>query len=495
MLETYRREYADFNAQWGREYYLFLSGQKEDLELTRIYERYSDLFTTDSITRLQKLFDEASPDFETNRVSINHLLCFATDQHLENAAKVLTEEVSRYESQSSIRWRGRELAFQESFVTIKTEANREARRELYKKRAELVEASNDLRAERLGKLHSAARALGFANYTAMYEQLRQKDYAKLTKEAENLLERTEEIYVTRLDDALRRDLHIRIEDAERSDALYFLNLSEYDEKFPASQLLRIYQETMQGLGINTDKQKNIQVDSEPRPRKNARAFCAPITIPDEVKLVIRPVGGQSDYQAMLHEAGHAQHYGWTSSTLQAEFKYTGDYALSETYAFLFNHLPTESVWLAGTLKFTNSKDFMRSAILTRLQLVRRYAAKLIYEHKLHSSDNIAQGASWYAELQTSATKFQTGESEFLTDLDDGFYSANYLRAWAFEVALRDYLKTKFDKNWWTSRRAGNFLREIWGTGDRYDADEMAAQIGIGPINFDLLIDEFNRELK
>ncbi len=495
MLETYRREYAEFNSQWGREYYLVLSGQKENLELMRIYERYSDLFTQDSISRLKQLLEEASPDYETTRVSINHLLNFATDQFLENAAKVLTEEISRHEAQSSIEWQGREIHFQEAIVVIKSEKDREARRALYQKRGELIEAANDLRAERLSKVHAAAHVLGFENYAVMYEQLRNKDYAALAREAEKLLEQTETVYVTRLDEALRRDLQIKIEDAERVDAMYFLNLSEYDEKFPASQLLRVYKETLQGLGIDSDKQKNIYVDSEPRPRKSARAFCAPIEIPEDVKLVIRPVGGQSDYQAMLHEAGHAQHYSWTSPTLQPEFKYTGDYALTETYAFLFNHLPSESDWLSTLLKFTNNRQFIRSATLARLHIVRRYAAKLMYERKLHADNNLLSAPALYSHLQTNATKFKTSEVEFLTDLDDGFYSANYLRAWAFEVALRDYLKTKFDKRWWTSKRAGNFLREIWHTGDRYDADEMAAQIGIGPISFDLLIDEFNRELK
>jgi hypothetical protein len=495
MLETYRREYAEFNSQWGREYYLVLSGQKDNLELTRIYERYSDLFTREAISQLKQQLAEAPVDFESQRVSINHLLTFAADQFLEDAAKVLTEEISRYESQSSIEWKGQKIHFQEAYVAIKTEKDRQARQAIYKKRTEIIAASNDLRAERLEKLHQAARLLGFDNYALMHEQLRRKDYAAMSREVEKLLELTEAAYVTRLDEALRRDLHIKIEDAERIDALYFLNLSQYDEKFPASQLLRVYKETMQGLGIDIEKQKNICVDSETRPRKSARAFCAPIEIPEEVKLVIRPVGGQSDYQAMLHEAGHAQHYGWTAPGLQPEFKYTGDYALTETYAFLFNHLPSESDWLSSMLQFEESQDFIRLTLLTRLHIVRRYAAKLIYERQLHAAGSLAGAPALYAHLQTTATKFQTGETEFLTDLDDGFYSANYLRAWAFEVALRDYLKTRFDRRWWASKRAGDFLKEIWDTGDRYDADEMAAQIGLGPISFDMLIDEFNRELK
>ena len=260
-------------------------------------------------------------------------------------------------------------------------------------------------------------------------------------------------------------------------------------------MLRVYSETMNGLGICVDSQRNIVIDSEPRPRKNPRAFCMPIRIPDEIRLVIRPVGGQSDYQSLLHESGHAQHFGWSSPGLAPEFKYTGDYALTETYAFLFNHLVSDRDWLSDFLGIVNSSEFIRSVMLARLVTVRRYIAKLSYERQLHSGDDIASKAGTYAELQTSSTRFKTEPIEYLFDLDDGFYSASYLRAWAFEVMLREYLKTCFGAKWWASPRAGSFLKEIWETGDRYTADEMAAQIGIGPIYFGPLADEFNRAMK
>ncbi len=494
MLEEYRREYTEFNHQFMREYYLFLSGQKPDLELTRIYERYSDLFSPDSLLRLKRLLDESSPDFETLRASISHLLIFATDHYLENSAKTLTEEVSRFESRSSIEWQGKEITFQGALVAIKTERDRASRRGIYQKRAALIESSNDLRTERISRLHEAARLLSYKSYTNLYETLREKDYSQLAEAVQKLLDKTEAVYVKRLDEALRQTLNIKIEEAERVDALYFLNLSNYDQRFPASELLRVYKETMQGLGIKIDRQKNIMIDSTERPRKNPRAFCAPVVVPGEIKLVIRPIGGQSDYQAMLHEGGHAQHYAWASTELSPEFKYTGDYGLTETFAFLFDHLPLENEWLAHMLNFRKSRDYICISKLSRLLMTRRYAAKLIYEREFHSTSDVAKAPKIYAEQQTYATKFKTSEIEFLTDMDDGFYSANYLRAWAFEVMLRDYLKTKFARNWWTSHRAGSFLKDIWDTGDRYNADEIASQIGIGPISFDMLIDEFNRDL-
>ncbi|HKY06170.1 MAG TPA: hypothetical protein VJQ56_14840, partial [Blastocatellia bacterium] len=89
----------------------------------------------------------------------------------------------------------------------------------------------------------------------------------------------------------------------------------------------------------------------------------------------------------------------------------------------------------------------------------------------------------------------TSRTDFLFDMDDAFYSASYLRAWAFEVVLREHLKLKFGGRWWASRRAGNYLREIWETGDRYSADEMASQLGLAPVTFDPLIEEFTTALR
>jgi hypothetical protein len=260
-------------------------------------------------------------------------------------------------------------------------------------------------------------------------------------------------------------------------------------------MLEVYRETMRGLGIRVDSQQNITIDKEPRRRKNPRAFCMPILIPEEIKLVIRPAGGQSDYQSFLHESGHAQHYGWASAHLPPEFKYTGDYALTETYAFLFNHLISDKDWLSDFLRIKDSSEFVRSVMLARLVTVRRYVAKLKFELKLHGDADPKDSAKEYADFQTYATNFKTEPGEFLFDLDDSFYSASYLRAWAFEVSLREYLKRRFGSRWWSSLRAGSFLKEIWETGDRYTADEMAAQIGIGPIQFDPLIEEFNTALK
>jgi hypothetical protein len=525
-VEQYRQEYAGFNEDLLREFYLHYSGQKLDLELQPIYERHRDLYSLGSIDNLKQDLNDTSEHFHTTRAALRHLLTFATNNFLEAQVETLTEQVSGREASASVEWQGRKITFQETAIAVANEADRGLRNDIFQTRISMIHASNDLRLERLRKLHEAATRVGFVealsdrpvskqpadptvpardgnedgrgteqqtvshNYASLYENLLGLDFEEIERRCRSLLARTEATYVTSLSKALRADLGISLNGAARSDAVYFLHHSQHESRFPAAGLLDVYRGTMDGLGIKTDTQNNIIIDDQPRPRKNPRAFCAPIRIPAEIRLVIRPFGGQSDYLAFLHEAGHAQHYAWTSSSLLPEFKYTGDAALTETYAFLFNHLPGDPAWLSSFLGFADNADFIRATILTKLVTVRRYAAKFIYELELHRDGNLEIAPRRYAELQTDATKFKTGGTEFLFDLDDGFYSAGYLRAWAFEVELREHMKSRFGKNWWTSKKAGNFLKEIWETGERHTADEMAGMIGIGPISFDCLIDEF-----
>jgi oligoendopeptidase F len=495
MLDQYRRDFTEFNVACGREHYLFLSGQTNTLAIAPIYERYAHLFERDLVEELKRELSGRSARFETEHASIRRLFAFAVEQFLEDSVKQLSVEIGQYEAAATVEWMGHEMTFQDSTVAITTEPDRDARRAIYRRRLSVIEASNGLRAERLMKLHRTACSLEYSSYVELFEQLRQLNYSEIAKEASTLLSHTEAVYITRLDEALRRNLGLRAGEAVRSDAMHLQHLTRFDEHFPPNQMLQVYSETMAGLGIRVNEQRNIAIDSEARRRKNPRAFCAPISIPDDVRLVIRPAGGQSDYQALLHESGHAQHYGWASADLSPEFKYTGDYALTETYAFLFNHLISDPEWLAAFLGLRDSSEFIRSVMLARVVTVRRYVAKLMYEQELHLGDDLAASAGLYADLQTRATGFKTDPAEFLFDLDDSFYSASYLRAWAFEVSLREYLKTRFGSRWWASGRTGAFLKEIWETGDRYTADEMAAQIGIGPIGFDPLIDEFKLALK
>ena len=73
-------------------------------------------------------------------------------------------------------------------------------------------------------------------------------------------------------------------------------------------------------------------------------------------------------------------------------------------------------------------------------------------------------AKRYADLLTTALGVRYNPADYLFDLDDGFYSARYLRAWAFEAQLRRRLEADFGREWFLSAEAGARLKRLWSHG-------------------------------
>src|SRR5215468_6268122 len=158
-VEQYREEYAGFNESLLREFYLHYSGQKPALDLAPIYERHRDLFTLDSIADLSQQLQQTSEHFETARASLRHLLTFAINNYLEAQVQNLTEQVSGQEASATAEWDGRMITFQETAIAVANEADRTRRNDLFETRISMIQASNDIRVERLSKLHEASRSV------------------------------------------------------------------------------------------------------------------------------------------------------------------------------------------------------------------------------------------------------------------------------------------------------------------------------------------------
>jgi hypothetical protein len=82
----------------------------------------------------------------------------------------------------------------------------------------------------------------------------------------------------------------------------------------------------------------------------------------------------------------------------------------------------------------------------------------------------------YVEHMQDALKIEPADADFLGDVDPGFYSSSYLRAWAFESSVRRFLREEFGSAWFTRREAGSLLRELWHEGQRPTADELLDEV-------------------
>src|SRR5207253_442751 len=66
----------------------------------------------------------------------------------------------------------------------------------------------------------------------------------------------------------------------------------------------------------------------------------------------------------------------------------------------------------------------------------------------------------YATLLTEATGIRYDPRGYLSDMDSGFYSADYLRAWIRSAQLRAFLLGEVGPDWWRSEQTGDLLRDV-----------------------------------
>ena len=159
-----------------------------------------------------------------------------------------------------------------------------------------------------------------------------------------------------------------------------------------------------------------------------------------------------------------------------EAKRLGDNAVTEGWAMLMEHLVDDPAWLNRRLDVTGVAKLANAGATALLYFVRRYSAKLLYEIELFQTDDVKAMQPRYAELLTEALKLPANHESYLDDVDGSYYVTEYLRSWAFEAQLRDFLRSEFGTDWFARREAGGLLRELWSLGQKPTADELLRDV-------------------
>lgn len=478
MEERYEQDAESFLEGMNREYYLTGAGLKEELEIGPLFDKYGWLFTREAVARLLADRGEARA---------RHLAAFGVESYLENGVKDLSEETTNAMMKMTVEWDGKEIPYRTAPVVVANEPSTPRRHDLQARVLARTAELNPKLAGRMRILHDEVRDLGYADYATLWDELGELKLEALAEDMRQLLETTADVYYPRLARFLE-GIGVSQEEAETSDISHLFRATLFDALFPKDKLLPALRQTHRGLGIDIDSQPNLKLDVEARPLKSPRAFCAPIRVPDDVKLVIMPHGGQDDYQAILHESGHAEHFANVRPDLPFAFKYLGDNSVTEAYAMVLDNLLHSRTWLQQVLGIASPEEYLRFVQFHKLYLLRRYASKLLYELQLHKGDLTGMEAL-YATTLGDNLGIRVPAENYLNDVDDNFYAARYLRAWIFEVQLRRRLEEKFGEAWFASRDAGEFLRGLWGDGQRLSADELARQLGYDGLDIGPLLDE------
>jgi hypothetical protein len=262
-------------------------------------------------------------------------------------------------------------------------------------------------------------------------------------------------------------------------------LSPLEATYTKERATEVCLQTLSDLGFDLAQEPNIKLDLDDRPQKSPRACVIAADPPKIVHLITRAQGGLHDYQAFLHEAGHALHYGNCDPELPYTFRnLSRDHALTEIYSYIFEAISREPAWHAKyfDLSAEQAEENAEATVFLEALLFRRYTAKLHFELGFWGEFGESPGAGpdEYHRLLTSATGIAYRPDAYLADMDAGFYSADYLRAWIRSAQLRQWLEREVGDDWWRNAKTGDHLRSLFAEGTQPTSEEIAGRLGFDP---------------
>ncbi|MDB4906485.1 MAG: hypothetical protein JWO05_1269 [Gemmatimonadetes bacterium] len=484
----------------SREYYAAHAGLKQGAELQQVYARHPAALGDEPLAMTREAFLGA-PDGTDEQRQSRMLLDWQVEALASRALAPLEEREITWEGEAVVRLPdGRGIPFQKVSIEIANNADRAARLEMEQARAQLVERElHPMRQERFQRERDLTEKLQLADgYVPTWELLSGIGLRSLRDECAAFLRDTQAMWDDTLPRVLRKRLDIAAGDATRSDALSLFRARQFDDGFPARAMESSILGQVGEMGIDSLAEGRIRLDTGEREGKRARAFCAPVRVPEEVYLVLRPHGGQGDWTTFLHELGHALHFAYMRAELPFEYRWLGDNSVTEGYAMLFDHLMHDGGWVRRytELSPTRLPEYHHSEGFSELHMLRRYCAKLVYEVAMYDGSVPWRSVpDLYVETLTAATTFRYSRADAFVDVDPRFYAARYLRAWQLQALLTETLRERFDEDWWRNPRCGPWMvAELFGEAQRELAHEQAARVTGKKLDFAPLVRSVERLL-
>ena len=496
--QEYEDAYEAYYAESAEEVRAVRVGEKETSEQAAIVARHADLFTQEQLEALRAVEAEASDADEHERLYRLRRTCEGGIVDAELAAR--EDELENALLAARLTFDGEELplnAADAKLAILPDYGRREELGELVQgldasfneRRRELLVARDDLEGTLSGERDAVAR-----NEAEKQISLR---------ELESVLQRTANAVADEYA-RLRERWFERLLGSERADlpttahVRWLRRLSPLEATYPKELSVDVCVETVRALGFDLEAIPNIRLDLEDRPQKNPRACVIAADPPEVVHLITRAQGGLADYQAFLHEAGHALHFAGCDPRLPWTFRaLSRDHALTEIYSYIVEAVTREPGWhaLHFGLSDAEAEENAEATLFLEALLYRRYAAKLRYELGFWSEFPTEEGGSSrdYAPLLTDATGLQYDARAYLSDMDSGFYSADYLRAWIRSAQLSSYLRAEVGEDWWRSEATGEILRGLFAEGTRPSTEEIARRLGFDPLDTGPLAAELNAD--
>jgi len=487
-IDAIRREAENFVREAEAITYRNHAGLTEGGGLAALHDRFPRVFGRESLAHVEASLAIAPEGPEKlRRELLRELLVHAL---IDRETDAVADELMAREAASRIELPdGSVLPYRSVPAEVARESARGRRRAIEAKHAEVLYGLDPLYREWWHRTRRACGALGHPDLAALVGETARVDLDALAASAMAFLRDTNDLYRDYLGWMVRRYLTLTLAELERHDLSHLFHFPNIQSTYPASDLVPLAGHTMSDIGLSLDAGGRITLDLEARKGKSSRAFCARLQIPQRIVLVILPRGGQDDYEAFFHELGHALHFAHVDAGLPFELRDLDDSSVTEAWAFTFQSLSSDPLWVATFLKEKPGKDFFRALKLAKLFLVRRYAAKIVYELDLWRAPALDDLPDRYAARLRAATGALYPVEGFLADVDPFFYVARYLRGWMLSSQIIETLRDRFDEGWFRRPPAGKWLRAKWQVG-AMRAESLSRDLGCERLDAAALTREF-----
>jgi hypothetical protein len=472
-------------------------GEKEVSEQAAIVARYADLFTREQLAALRREEAEAAGE-ERERLYRLRKSCESGIVFVELAPRY--DALENAELAAQVPFRGESLPLRAAQARLAVLADYEAREELGRLSADVSAELNPQRLELLRAWEALEAELsGEPDPVARREEEKGISLRQLAEVLADAAALARDRYLELRERWLDRLLgSARPPRPASYHAAYLRRLSPLADVYTKERSVEVCLDTLRSLGFDLAAEPNIRADLEDRPQKAPRACVIPADPPALVYLITRSLGGLHDYEALLHEAGHALHYAGCNPELPYAFRALArDHALTEIYSYIVQAVAREPGWHARYFSLSEAQavEHAEAALFLEALLFQRYVAKLHFELDFWSRFPEDGGTPYgYAERLTEAVGLVYRADGYLADMDPGFYSADYLRAWIRRAQLRAHLVETVGEDWWRRPETGDFLRRLFWEGTRPSSEEVAERLGVNPLDVRPLVAELSGRL-
>lgn len=380
-MSAYRARAQEYATTLGRAHHRHFAGLDTTWDPAALHADFADLFDDTAIDELQE-------QAETGNAGARLLWAFAVRSRLRAVAAPHDALRARLEAASGLATVTDRLA---------TETDPSRRQALEEQRLTVVtDELSPPAAAAIDAVRREIRALGWRSARPLWAAMTTLDLEALARHAQTLLS-DEDPPV--LDGA-----------GTRADGPAWHRAAWADARFPAAGMLGLLGDA--GIGA-----EGYAVDAQERPGKSPRAFCAAVTVPDEIHLVVPGTDGLSAAESLFHEAGHAVLLASRSPAWRFEERHLVPAHLGEAAAFAAEaRLPD-----FGDPRL---REHLRAR---RAYRRRRQAARLLHELDLLDRGPVSGLRERYAKRMTRATGLAWPSAPWLVDADPLLTAADYVR--------------------------------------------------------------------